>query len=588
MSVDTITNLSSDIEIVQEIRDLFEAARKERKPRIDTWQQNYRIVHNRSWGMGALSWTGGPQVSETWPILSGMVGWMTDQRTSLSVIPSMDPHSAMSEFYSTMARDLELVLKSSWFINCTDQEVEKMLWDALIYGTGILKTTWNQALAGGLGDAEIMRIDPWRFYPDPAATDMDEANYFIEARTMSRQECERRWPGAKAKIDGVDETAGLDTRDDVYRNRQRAPMANPGGVAGVNSMWGRPGGDTRNSGRGVREDDAVTVYEAWLRENNQFTTDDGDIYIEDSWRVIVVAANNVLMNEPAKELWGHGRHPYVRYVPSEMGEFWGVSLVEQLAPLQLSINKLMASIQTNAELIGNPVFMEDSRSNISRTQITNKAGTRLQKSAGSEVEWMRPPEMPPFVAELIKFYIGEMERVSGLSAIVRGATPTGRNAQGVIDSVQEAAFVRVRVALRNLEYTLRQTGQLAASLVVENFTTPRIAAIVGSNGEQSALALKARHFMVPTLEGAVPMEFQLWVQAGSSLPISRQARSQEADVLFAMGAIDKIALLQAHDYPNRNDIVARLQAQEQAAAQGQGAPPGPPNQRSATRVPGAA
>ncbi len=571
--------VDDDIELVTEVRDLFDAAKSHRQARVDLWQRWYRIVHNRTWGEFRPNWMPSPSVSETYPIVASMVGWMTDQRTSLSVIPAMNPHSPTYEFYSTMARDLELVLKSSWIVNENDVEVEKALWDALIYGIGFWKITWDLSKVGGLGDASMTRIDPMRMYVDPQASNMDEANYIIEARTMSLQELERRWPGSRARLDGeAYEDGSVDKRDSLYSTDGRTPMANPGGVNGVPPMWGMPG-QGRESGRSQREDEGVTVYEAWLRKNQHYTNDDGEIYVEDAWRVVVICGNHILMNEDAKDLWSHGSHPYVRYVMNETGDFYGISLVEHLTPLQLAINRTLASIQSNAELIGNPILLETANSGIPRTQIVNKPGQRLTKNQAGEVDWLRPPEMPNYMGDLIKFYIGEMERVSGLSAIVRGATPTGRNAQGVLDSIQEAAFVRVRLALRNLELSLRNAGEMMASLIAENYTTPRMVAIVGPQGEKSSLALRSRHFMVPTAEGAVPMEFQLWITAGSSLPISRQARAQEADVLFAMGALDVQGVLEAHDYPNRDEIIQRVKAQ---AAAGQSEAPGA---RAATRGP---
>jgi hypothetical protein len=572
--------VDDDLDLVGEIRDLFDAAKSHRQARLELWQRWYRLVHNRTWGEFRPNWMPSPQVSETYPIIASMVGWMTDQRTSLSVIPSMNPHSPTYEFYSTLARDLELVIKSSWIVNENDVEVEKALWDALLYGTAFWKVTWDASLAGGLGDPRMNRIDPFRMYVDPHASTMDEANYIIEARTMSLQEMERRWPGSVARMRGENyEDSSVDEREPLYSSNGRAPMANPGGIDGAPPMWGMPG--QGRDGRSQREDEGVTVYEAWLRKNDKYTNEDGEEYVEDCWRVVVVAGNHILMNEDAKDLWAHGKHPYVRYVMNEMGDFYGVSLVEHLAPLQLAINRTLAAIQSNAELIGNPILLETSNSGIPRTQIVNKPGQRLTKNQQGEVDWLRPPEMPLYMGDLIKFYIGEMERVSGLSAIVRGTTPTGRNAQGVLDSVQEAAFVRVRLALRNLELALRNCGDLLASLIVENYTTPRMVAIVGPQGEKSSLALKSRHFMVPTTEGAVPMEFQLWMTAGSALPISRQQRTGDADVLFAMGALDEQAVLEAHDYPNRDEILARINA---AKAAGTFAPPGA---RQSTRGPSA-
>jgi hypothetical protein len=569
----SVATSDRELDLVARVRHLFDRARWHRRARTELWQRSYRLVHNRTWGPLRESWIPSPTASEIWPIVAALVGWMTDQRPAIHVVASMDPHSADANQFQQLARDLETVIQAGWITNGVDAQVEQVIWDAMVYGTGIFKVGWDMSLAGGLGDVIVTRVDPFRWYPDPAATCMAEANYFIEARTMSLQEMERRWPGSSSQVGGQLEDAGLDRRDDTL-NMGRTPMANPGGVAGAPPLWGLPG---QGRERTRTLDEGVTVYEAWLRENEHIENPDGETYVADSWRVVVVAGNQVIFEARAEELWGHGRHPYVRFLMHDHGEMWGISLVDHLAPLQLSLNRLLAAMQANAELTGNPVFVEDTRSGIARTQVTNRPGVRLTKNTGAEVGWLNPPQMSPQLIQLVGLYLQEMERVSGLSAIVRGATPTGRNAQGVLDAVQESAFVRVRLALRNLERALREVGELWASLVVENYTTPRMVAIVGPTGQQTSMALRARHFYVPSIKGEVPLRFSLWVQGGSTLPISRMARAQEADVLYAMGAIDRIALLEAHDYPNRDQIVQRITAAEAAGVFN------PPNARQATR-----
>jgi hypothetical protein len=231
-------------------------------------------------------------------------------------------------------------------------------------------------------------------------------------------------------------------------------------------------------------------------------------------------------------------------------------------------------MEHNIWLAGNPVLLEDSRSGLQRTRITNKPGQRLTVNAGTRVEWMNPPQIQPAMAmQLVNFYVGEIERISGLSAIVRGATPTGRNAQGVLDAVQEAAFVRTRLALRNLEYTLKGAGSKAAALIAEFYDVPRVIALAGPTGQATVTSLNGKHFYVPTAEGIIPLRFQLQVQAGSSITTSRAARQAQADQLFAMGAIDEEAVLSAHDFPNWPMIVDRVR--EMKAANGTlGQPPG--------------
>jgi hypothetical protein len=573
---------AAELDVVGYLRRLFGWAKQERNRRLDAWQRSYRMVHNRSWSPAREPWMPSPQASEIFPIIAALVAWMTEQRPMLMVSAAADPHSPFYDTVSEVARDLEKVLESNWQLRKTTSEIEKMLWDGWLYGTGFLKSVWESGLEDGLGDARTVRIDPFTFYPDPMASNIEDANFFIEARTISIEELERKFPGADivlSEIEGTDESSSLARRDDPNAYG-KGPMANPGGISGAPPRFGLPGASDRVSGAITQ---GVSIYECWTRESQVYIEADEE-YVEDRWRVRLIAGNRLLFGAYADEIFGHGRHPYTRYVPTDIGDFWGVALVEHLTPLQMSINRLLAAVQHNAELTGNPVFLEDKRAGISRTKIVNRPGVRLEKNSGAEAKWMEPPQIPTYVMDLIRFYIGEMERVSGLSAISRGVTPPARTARGVLDASQEGGFVRVRNALRNLELSLNDSGQLAASLIVENYTAPRMVSITGPQGEQSAMLLKSRHFYMPAEDGELmPMKFSLWVQAGSALPTSRQARAAEADMLYALGGIDREALLDAHDYPNRKTILDRITQQIQ---QGVWSPPGKRQRAGRAQSPG--
>ena len=49
--------------------------------------------------------------------------------------------------------------------------------------------------------------------------------------------------------------------------------------------------------------------------------------IVDQWRVVVWAGSRILLDELAGNLFHTNRHPYVRYVDVETGEFWGSPLL---------------------------------------------------------------------------------------------------------------------------------------------------------------------------------------------------------------------------------------------------------------------
>ena len=289
--------------------------------------------------------------------------------------------------------------------------------------------------------------------------------------------------------------------------------------------------------------------------------------VADAWRVVVYSGRTILLDELAENLWQESRHPYVRVVDVEIGDFWPTAITSHLAPNQIAINRLLSSLQGNAELVGNPIFLDVADSGLSRAQIMNRPGSRLvmNKSAANaqaqKPDWLRPPDMPAGVANLVQFHIGRMENISGLSGPTKGQLPSGRQGQATTQATQEAGFVRIRSALRNLEASLGELFRLCANLFIQNTNIPRMVAIVGEDGTDSALRLAARHFYMPSRDPdkpSIPLKFSLIVKAGSSAPTSRQSRIAEADALRSMGAIDNQAVLEAHAWPHWQDVVARM------------------------------
>ena len=586
----SMTGERTDSDLVLQLRDLYRAARDTKRPRYNVWIRNYGIVNNRAPGKAVASSTGNgwmpnPQDSEVYPTCSSLVGWMTDQNTQCHFIPAVDPNSSIFDFYSKLSNDLTTVVRSAWENEDYTQQIKLTIWDALIYGVGILKTVWDAGASGGYGDAKIIRVDPYSFYPDPNCSSLEDAEYFVEARYMSYEEIERKYPDTawhleEKPLGGSSET--IDTKPDLYSETYRAPKANPGALPGGQVRYGQA-----KDGKDWIKDKGYVVYEYWLKENSEYFDNYDDLpenmhpemserVINTDWRVVVVCEDVVLFDEYADELWSYSSHPYDRFVFDDIGEFYGIALVDHLSHPQIYINRLLTAMQHNAELVGNPIFLEAANSGLARTAIINRPGQRLTLTGSGAMQnnrpdWLQPPSMPPAVMQLVQFWISRIESISGLSALVKGATPTNRNAEGVISSIQEAAFVRIRSALRNMEQTLERSISKVADLIIDNYNEPRMLAILGEDGQPTTVALSADHFMVPTRDGKSPLKYSLNVEAGSNSPTSRQARIAEADALFGLGAYDDVEVLKAHQVANYMQIIQR---KDDRLRQGLFQPPG--------------
>jgi hypothetical protein len=562
-----MTESRTDEALVNRLRMLYQIARDHKRLNYNRWIRNYRLVNNKIASSGP-SWMPAPRDSEIYPVLSSLVAWMTDQQIGIETIPAADPNSGSYNFYNNIAADLTSILHTTWQTEGYRSQIKLALWDAFMYGSGILKNVWDQSLSGGHGNAILRRTDPWAFYPDPYATSMDDMEYCVEVRRMSLDEIERRWPHARTWLEAKGASGDvIDERPDINSPVSSQPKANPGSLPNATTIWGGSNPATKL----YEPLPSYIVYEFWIRENKTWyedapTNDDpsyAEAHCEDEWRVICVCNGEVLMNERAGDLWPHGQHPYERYVFDDIGEFYGIALVDHLAEPQVYINRLLTAVQHNLELTGNPVLVEGAQSGTDRIGIVNRPGQRLTvRGPGGMVnnkpEWLNPPQLPTELVPLIQFWISRIENISGLSAMQKGATPNQRNAAEVINNVQEAAFVRIRAGLQNLEDTLQRCGVKLTELIVDNYTEPRIVAIVGPDGATTSKALAARHFHVPTSKGATPLKYTLIIQSGATTPTSRQTRLAEAQQMAALGLVDDEYVLQVARVPRYKEVLDRL------------------------------
>lgn len=593
-----------DEEMTNKLRDLYQLAKTTKGSLRSDWMRNNRMVNNKM-NFPDNSVMGTPNVtdSEVFPIISSRIAWMTDQKILPNVVAAAPQGSTFSSHMTRLAEHLELILATQQEVGGWYLEIVQSIWDSAQCGAGVLKAEWDSGLDNGLGNVRIRRVDPWAFYPDPDATTLDNAQYLFEVQKMSFAEIERRFPSTSAAlIEEAMSTGDPSTEDFRPRNygqyQGNLPMAWPG-VLPSGEGGGGGGGAYGLEGQGVRRhtdnvlQQAIAVYTCWIRQNYSFereTTDaslvDEEPVVTDSWRVIVYTGNHVLLDELAENLFQESRHPYVRFCDEELGDFWPTAICSHLAPCQTAINRLLSAIQGNAELTGNPIFLDVQNSGIARTQIFNRPGQRVTMNAsaansqGSKPGWIEPPKFSSDAMSTIQFWITRMENISGLSGPTKGDLPSGRQGGQTVQAAQEAGFVRIRSALRNLETALGILYTLVANLVIQNYDVPRVVAVVGEQGEDTALRLAARHFYMPRVNPgtgkveSVPMKFSLVVKAGSASPTSRQARIAEADALFAMHAIDAQAVLEAHQWPNPEVVLQRMQQQAMALEQAKGAAAG--------------
>ena len=579
-------------DLIQRLNFIYMQAKEMKGQITEEWKRNYRITMNRA--APAVPQAPGTRANETYATIDSRIAWMTDQEIKFSITPAADPYSLWSATTQILGEQLESVLNSVMVTDGWMMQIEEMLWNSHLYGTGFLKAAWDAGLSDGMGNVCLKSVSPWCLYIDPFATGLEDASYVIEVHTMTPQEIERRYPDVAGEM--IDRVTSMgDTDNDHIPPNQLTSRLKQGALIPVNAgqgptTWGQAGNTRTHTAAQVA---GVNVYEGWIHENVEQwiqPTDpaDGDTprrVISDRWRVIVWSGDRVLLNEISENLFHTDRHPYVQFRDVQDGELWGSPIVRDLAPCQMAMNTLLAMAQNNIVYTGNPVLISVKNSGLDRSTWLNRPGQIYDvnsangQSQNNRPDWLRPPDLPASLLQMVQLWREEMERIAGLSGAQRGEVPSGRATDRQVSAGQEAGFVRIRKALRNMEQTLRKAGELLANLIIINYDVSRFVAIVGDEGEMSSLRLSAQHFYSPSVDhdGKVsyePMRFAMTVGAGSAKPTSRAARIQEAVQLKTLNVVDDQFVLQSFRVPHWRDVLQRKLDQEKmqlqiAQAQGQ-------------------
>jgi hypothetical protein len=505
---------------------------------------------------------------------------MTDQEISCTVTPAADPFSPYFAVMDMQAEQLECVINSVYQTDQWYAEIVKMLWNSSMYGAGFLKVTWDQGLEDGLGQVALKSTSPWCLYIDPFAENLEDAEFIIEVHTMTKSEIERRFPEVSdQKI--RDALVSGDVSKDHIGPSQEQNVPKQGALIPIDAgqgatTWGPPGGTQQPlSAMPFR---AVNVYECWIKENYAEEIEPADptlpseYVLVSEWRVIVHSGGQVLLDEMASNLFHSNRHPFVRYTDVETGELWGSAIVRDIGPCQVALNRLLALTQNNIEYTGNPIFVGVKNSGMDRSTFVNRPGRIYDVDGGPNAQnakpsWLNPPSLPSILMDFMGFWVTEIERIAGLQGGNKGEIPSGRATDKQVSATQEAGFIRIRSAQRNLELTLRKAFEMVANLVIINYDVPRTVAIVGPEGEVNSVKLSANHFFTPGPKSkSDPLRFSMTVNAGSSKPTSRAARIQEAVQLKEMDVVDDQYVLQAFRVSHWQSVLQRKQQADQQKA----------------------
>lgn len=560
---------------------MYNAGEQEKKKFTKTWPTNYKYYMGDQWSPFRPSWKSSPVENHIFSKTETVLPILTDAEPKIDVLPRSGQYI---EYADMMQSLLDYIAERN------DDQLQTVLAakNALIFGCGFFYNYYDP------DDHEIFgkSVNPQNLTPDPDATGMYDVRYMSHIDQMSNTEIEATWPDAVGKIrrgartfadpDNFRESMNITGYAEAFSGFEYPETA--GGSLSRIVPWVTA--DLTETGH---EGETSQVIQWWVRDpevveeelrdedDEVLTYPDGEPIIISrpkypQGRQIVVVGDRIIHDGLAPFIMPGGGPPYTKLDCHPFpGEFWPVSMVQNMISPQKTLNKINGLIIDNAKLVGSGVWTVERGSGVKARQITGRPGMVVTYNRGYTVKREAGTPLPNFIGQLPDMLRAVLDSIPGVHDVTTGRKPGGITAGVAIESLQEAAQTRIRLLVRNLEGFIRHTGQQRIALAQQFFTEARMIRIVDEMGQFQFVELTPE-----MIEG----QWEVVVAAGSSVPRSREARERQALALQQAGIFGPEDVLDWIDHPGKHKVLRRIKAVQamQAEMGGMldqaGAPPG--------------
>ena len=273
-------------------------------------------------------------------------------------------------------------------------------------------------------------------------------------------------------------------------------------------------GDTEPMRRVITEGNVVYELPQSLVDGLYSIQDIGGVRIlddQDAWDVcthqidtllypdgrLLVVVDDSIVPEDGDKLNPLGYMPFIEIEshPASTG-FYGMSDIDLIKDAYEALIRLVSLIFDNAMLGGNGIWRIPMGSNLSDDDITN-APMSIQREDPMTLKYGKrepAPDMPPYVMQLVNFYLAQIDDLSGLSAAVQGKTnPKAQQSTDTTLMQNENASVDARDAQRSLKRAIAVLGQQFQEFAERFYTEPELVEIKDELGQKTSVPLLGSH-----------------------------------------------------------------------------------------------
>ena len=338
--------------------------------------------------------------------------------------------------------------------------------EAIKHRTGWLKVFWDVRADGGRGAVRVEPVSNYDLFLHEGAMIRDgqlQSKYIIHRMDKTRNEIVAQW-----KVDPTGEFQrhlGMETgRQDPSRPFLDAVRDESTRMrGGISTSESRPP-------RYPEKKEVLQVYECHYQDDSLVKSAGVD---EVAPAMLQYPAGRVLI-ECNGHLLHDGPNPsgFCMFVPftvdPSVDAVYGPSIVNQLAGMQMALNKCISQAIEHTERCSNPVLKISSLSkSLNQDSDIGAPGSRIvtmENEGGAS--WLEPPALGIEVKEILALMIELMENVSGVHEVSQGETSPARSGIA-IERLQAAAATRSNLRSINFDQGLKTFARNVCSLFVD-------------------------------------------------------------------------------------------------------------------------
>jgi hypothetical protein len=556
---------------------------KDKKKLPSKWLRNYELYRAKHWksqGKTKLS-----TVNLIWNYITRTVSLLTDQNPTFDIMAA-DQAGGKDK----IASKIHNVARYWW----NETEQQQVLSDSVtmseINGCVVEKTVFNTSLNNGIGEVETITVDPhnFGFWPlDERRQEKWEAT--LHYYTIPVNQARRFWPDMADYI-----TSDKLWRDKLGENRREifggttSSTRKEHGDFGVDHATYT--GNIEDLTKVMGGEGDVLILEFWVKdftqeevmiaparmEYNELTGDvdmipavtekrdkypgnircitccnGGDIVLSDRKNPSI---NPMLEPELASMTYLWSRFPFVLAESNkDIVSPWGFSSIEQLEMMNFEIDKCLSQLNIiKDKAVRSPVV------NPRNAQVPNSAFTNAPAKVinpkdhitGAAIQHMKPPPHHRDIEQILGIYREMFDKIAGIFDMTDPSIAKGRMAFKTVATIIESMHTMLRGKIRGYGKMIRERGRMWLSHAQNFYTEERLFIVERDGGSVEAGQVLGKEMIIP-------LHFS--VEAGSTMPTSRLQQREEAKELHGQGAIDIRELLIRLDWPNREEVIHRME-----------------------------